>query len=231
MFRRMTVAAPFLIATALAVPGFAALVTASGAGPLPASAQDLTGVVGLSEIVGTLTDPLAVDMFAIRIFYPAGFSAFTVASSPFSIPDPELFLFDSRGNGVLMNDDVTFSDTQSCLPSLASTNSCPSPRDATLGPLTPGTYYLAITRSENLPLSNTGYIFSPVLSTDVVGPDITQGGGSSITSWDGGVNTSPNFDLNAFDILIQDTPEPAMRWITAFACAGLLSLRRKRLAD
>lgn len=230
MFRRLTVAAPFLIATALAVPGFAALVTASGAGPLPASAQDLTGVVGLSEIVGTLTDPLAVDMFAIHIFYPTGFSALTVAGSAFSIPDPELFVFDSGGNGVLMNDDVSFSDTQSCLPSLGSSNPCPSPRAATLGPVMPGTYYLAITRSENLPLSNTGYIFSPLLSTDVVGPDLTQGGGSPITGWDGGVNTSPNFDLNAFDILIQDTPEPAMAWITSFAFAGLLFLRRKRRA-
>jgi hypothetical protein len=225
VFRKMTVVAPFLLATALAVPGFATLVAASGAGPLPASAQDLTGI-GVTEIVGTLSDPLAVDMFAINILYPTGFSAYTVGSNPFSIPDPELFLFDASGLGVLMNDDVTFSDTQACLPSLASTNPCPNLRDVALGPLAAGTYYLAITRSENMPLSNSGYIFSPVLSTDVVGPDPTQGGGNPIVGWDGGVFTSPNYDLNAFDIVIQDTPEPALGWITACACAAFLLVGR-----
>lgn len=226
MFRKITVVAPFLLCTALAVPGFATIVTASGAGPLPASAQDLTGIPGVTGIVGTLSDPFAVDMFAINIFYPTGFSAISVASSPFSIPDPELFLFNASGLGVLMNDDVTFSDTQACLPSLDSTNPCPSPRDPTLGPLMAGTYYLAITRSENMPLSNSGYIFSPVLSTDVVGPDPTMGGSDPIIGWDGGVFTSPNYDLNAFDIVIQDTPEPSLGWITACACAAFLLLRR-----
>lgn len=228
MFRKMSVVAPFLLGTVLAVPGVASLVTASGAGPLPGTAQDLTGVPGLTEIVGTLSDPLAVDMFAINILHPTGFSAYTVASSPFSVPDPELFLFDASGRGVMMNDDVTFSDTQSCLPSLDATNPCPNPRDFALGPLTPGTYYLGITRSANLPLSSSGYIFSPVQSTDVVGPDLTQGGGDPITGWDGGVFTSPNYDLNAFDILIQDTPEPATRWIVAFAGAAFLLFRRVR---
>lgn len=228
MFQRLRVVGPLLLTTVFALPSFASLVTASGAGPLPASAQDLTGI-GVTEIVGTLSDPLAVDMFALHIWSPTGFSAYTVASSPFSIPDPELFLFDAAGNGVMMNDDVTFSDTQACLPSLDSTNPCPNPRDSTLGPLTAGTYYLAITRSQNMPLSSSGYIFSPVLSTDVVGPDLTQGGGNPITGWDGGVFTAPNYDLNAFDILIQDTPEPATAWIVAWA-TFLVVIRTRRTA-
>jgi len=72
-------------------------------------------------------------------------------------------------------------------------------------------YYLAITRSANGPTSVGGEIFSSVLSTDVVGPDPTMGGGSPITGWDGNVYASSDFDLTAYDITLTGTsiPEPA----------------------
>jgi hypothetical protein len=170
-------------------------------------------------------------MFKINIVYPSEFAAFTVNTGAFGVPDPELFLFDSNGLGVLANDDTTPSNTQSCLPApTPQVNPCPLLR-GNLGPVTSGIYYLAITRSANSPLSNSGFIFSPTLSTDVVGPDLTMGGGGPITGWDGGVNSSPNFDLINFDIAIVDSPEPDMGVLTV--CAGLafvlLFSRKSRL--
>ena len=210
-----------------AAPGFASLVVASGAGPLPGSAQDLTAYDGVTEVVGTLDFPLGVDMFKINISAPANFFAYTIFTGAFGVPDPELFLFDANGLGVLMNDDVTGGDTQSCLPSMGSLNACPANR-GNLGPLSMGIYYLAITRSANSPLSNSGYIFSPLLSTDVVGPDLTSGGGDPIVGWDNGVNTSPNFDLTQFDLVISDTPEPVTSSLIAGAGLALLLYRKRR---
>ena len=215
-----------IMITALMAPLFADTVHATGAGPLPASAQDLSGDNSLSEIVGTLDFPDGVNVFKIDIVYPLGFSAFTVPL-PFGVADPELFLFDANALGVYSNDDATPIDLQSCLPSALSSNPCPSPRDG-VGPTTAGIYYLAITRSENEPLSSAGYIFTPVLSTDVVGPDLTMGGGSPITGWDGGVNTSPDFDLINYDIMVQDVPEPPLVLLTAFGLAGIVAGSRKR---
>ncbi len=139
-----------------------------------------------------------------------------------------MFLFNASGLGVYENDDISGSDTQACLPSAYSViNPCPSSRGA-LGPLTAGIYYLAITRSENSPLSSSGYIFSPILSTDVVGPDLTMGGGDPVIGWDGGVDTSPDFDLIYYDIQISDTPEPAT-WPLTVAVFGALVLFRGKL--
>ena len=149
------------------VPAFADTVAATGAGSLPTSAQDLSSDLSLTGITGTLDFPLGVSMFKIDIMNPLDFSAQTVAVA-FGVPDTELFLFDSSGLGVYENDDASGSNTLSCLPSADSGNPCSSARNG-LGPLTAG-IYLAITRSANLPMSSSGYIFSfPTFSTDVVG--------------------------------------------------------------
>lgn len=217
----------------LALPAFANVVTATGngSGTLPAFAQDLTAIPDLTEIVGTLdflsgNFPNGVDIFAINIPNPHNFAAYTVDAGAFGIPDPELFLFDSTGLGVLTNDDISGGNTQACLPSLIAANPCPAPRPPGLGPLTPGVYYLAITRSANNPLSNSGYMFSPLLSTDVVGPDPTSGGLDPIVGWDNGVASSPDFDLVNYDIVLQFTPEPAVGLFTA-AGLGILIFRRR----
>jgi MYXO-CTERM domain-containing protein len=222
--------AVLLLGLTLATPGFADLVTASGAGSLPSTAENLSGDLSLSEIQGTLAFPDGVDMFEIDIVNPLDFSAYTVDTGAFGVPDPELFLFDSNGVGVYENDDASASNTQACLPSADSSNPCASSRNGA-GPTAAGIYYLAITRSANSPLSDLGYIFSPLLSTDVVGPDPTQGGADPIIGWDNGVFTSPNFDLVNFDIVIQDTPastpEPAA-WTLAVLFAAFLLVRRYR---
>jgi PEP-CTERM motif len=215
------------LGTILTLPSFADTIVASSAGPLPGSAQDLSGDLSpFTQIDGTLDYPYGVNVFKIDILNPLNFSAYTVPDGAYGIPDPELFLFNASGLGVYENDDTTPSNLQACLPSLDSPNPCPSSRGG-LGPLTAGIYYLAITRSLNSPMSSSGYIFSPLNPTDVVGPDPTMGGGDPITSWDNGVFTGPDFDLINYDIQINDAPEPATWPLLAAGLVALVLFRRK----
>jgi hypothetical protein len=214
-----------LLGLAWSLPAAANTVLAASAGSLPATAQDLTAEIAPTEIDGTLDFPDGVAMFKLYIPNPLGFAAFTVNTGAFGVPDPELFLFDQNGLGVYENDD-NGGDTQACLPSSDSHNPCASSSGG-LGPLTAGFYYLAITRAENSPLSASGYIFSPLLSSDVVGPDPTQGGGDPIESWDGMVDAAPDFDLINYQIEIADTPEPATWPLTAGVFGALVLYRRK----
>jgi hypothetical protein len=233
MFRKLLLPAVSLLVLICAAPAHATTITASGAGPLPGSAEDLTTVVNLSEIVGALDFPLGVDMFAIDITDAADFSAITNPAGPFGVPDTELFLFNSGGFGVYGNDDISGSDVLSCLPSADVSNPCLSTRPAGVGPTTDGVYYLAITRSANDPISVGGDIFTEILSTDVTGPDPTMGGPDPITGWDNNVFTSPNFDQVNYDIVltgtgpIGTTPEPAT-WALLLTTLLLISLRRTR---
>jgi hypothetical protein len=222
---------PFLALLTI-VPLDAGLITASGAGPLPASAQDLTGLFP-TEIVGTLPDTTDVSMFKIDIFNFQLFSAMTIGG-PFGIPDTELFLFDSTGHGVYANDDMGGPDsiamTLSCLPS-AINNPCAEPFQPGVGPTSNGVYYLAITRSANLPLdASFNDIFLPFINIgDVVGPDLGGGGVNPVAGWDGGAFSSPDFDQINYDIVLTGTtaPEPATWSMMGIAALGVLLLRRK----
>jgi hypothetical protein len=204
------------------------IVVASGAGELPGSAEDLTGTP-VSEIQGSLSnsDPNDVSMFALDIVNPGDFSALTVNAGPFGIADTELFLFNSSGDGVYFNDDISGSNTLSCLPSADAFNPCPTGSGG-LGPLSAGTYYLAITRSANGALDGlSNEIFTNVLSTDVVGPNSGVG---AIAAWDGNAFTNPNSDMINYDIVLTgtstSTPEPATGLLLSGALIGLAALRR-----
>jgi hypothetical protein len=211
----------------------AGLIVASGAGSLPSTAQDLTGTY-VTEIQGTLSgaDSSDVNVFALDILDAGEFSAITVDAGPFGVPDTELFLFDSAGNGVYFNDDIDGSNTLSCLPSSDPlTNPCPATSGG-LGPLTPGEYYLAITRSFNGPLDALfNEIFTNSSSTDVVGPNPGVG---PVAGWDLNGVASPNFDLVNYDILLTGTtPEPAtwsMFGLAGVAMAAFGLYRRRRTA-
>jgi hypothetical protein len=64
-------------------------------------------------------------------------------------------------------------------------------------------------------------------STDVVGPDPTQGGNNPIADWDGGAFASPNQDDVGYDIILTGTtPEPATWIMTGVAGLFLVLLRR-----
>ncbi len=214
----------------VAMPVHADTVNVVGAGALPSTAADLTGT-NVTEITGSIpvtSDPLSgVEMFKLNISDYLDFSAITIGSV-FGIPDTELLLFDSNGLGVYANDDIDGGNTLSCLPSADGSNPCPSSRPAGVGPTSNGTYYLAITRSSNLPLSMSGEIFTILNFTDVVGPDFTMGGNDPITGWDGGAFTSSDTDLVNFDIKLTGVPEPGVLGLLALGLAGV-ALRKKQL--
>jgi len=201
------------------------------AGPLPSSALNLSGQLP-DTVYGNLGPDLnAVNVFAISIFQPLNFSAFTFPVAH-GAQDTELFLFNSSGRAVYENDDISASDTLSCLPSLSGTNPCPSSRGG-LAPIASGLYYLAITRSQQLPWDSAqNYLFTvPVDSTSLGGPNLAAGGANPIARWDGGAFTDPNFDNSFYGIaLTGTTPEPGtMLMLSVAGALGLLL--RKRLSS
>jgi hypothetical protein len=224
----------FFVAVVAILPVHATLITESGAGALIGTAQDLTGTTP-TEIVGTLpnvTDALLdVNLFKFNIDDFLDFSVVSL-SVPHGVSDTELFLFDSTGHGVYANDDmgggdpVTFS--LACLPS-ALNNPCLSALPSGIGPTSNGVYYLAITRSSDMPLSDLGEIFTLINSTDVVGPDLTMGGADSLAGWDGGGFTDPNSDAINYDIVLTGTtvPEPASWSMVSIAGLCLVLMRVK----
>ena len=175
--KMMTFMASVFMASLAIAPAHAGLIVASGAGALIGTEQDLTGTTP-TEIIGTLpnvTDALLdVNLFKFNI---DNFLTFSVMSLPVlhGVSDTELFLFDSTGHGVYANDDMGGGDpttfSLACLPS-AMSNPCPSALPSGVGPMSNGVYYLAITRSSDMPLSDLGEIFTLISSTDVVGPDL-----------------------------------------------------------
>jgi len=213
---------------ALVSPCFGDLVIASGAGSTLTTAEDLTGD-NVSEIQGALsqTDPNDASIFKIVITDATDFSAMTIDTDPFDIPDTVLSLFDSSGVGVYLNDDISPSDTFSCLPSAGSSNPCPTGSGGA-GPVSDGVYYLAISRGANYPVDSlSNEIFNPLLSTDVVGPSSTN----PVAGWDGGTFTAPDYDLAKYDIVLTGvaTPEPAA-WPVLLGALLLGVLARRKLA-
>ena len=222
---------------ALAVLSFgvalADTVTASNAGPLPASAEDLSTDGSLGAIVGSLYTgynnsafPNFESVFKIDILNYRDFSAKTVAV-PFGAPDTDLFLFDATGHGVYANDDASSVNTLSCLPAATGVNPCSSSRNGT-GPTSNGIYYLAIANSADYPISSSGEIFNIVNTTDVVGPALGLGGAGAFIGWDNGAFTTPDFDLVHYDIVLTGTtPEPATWLLIALPLSALFLIRKR----
>jgi PEP-CTERM motif len=234
MVRKLGLCVVASLLLSVAMPAHADTVNVVGAGALPGAAADLTGT-SVTEITGMIPDTpdplLGVEMFKLNISDYLDFSAITNGLA-FGIPDTELFLFDSSGLGVYGNDDIDAGNTLSCLPSADSGNPCSSARPSGVGPTSDGTYYLAITRSSNLPLSVSGDIFTILNFTDIVGPDLTMGGNDPITGWDGGAFTSPDTDLVNFDITLTGAsaavPEPGVLGLLALVLF-CVALRKRQL--
>lgn len=234
----MSFMASVFLACVAVTPVRADLITASGAGALIGTAQDLTGTTP-TEIVGTLpnvTDALLdVNLFKFNI---EDFLDFSAISLPVlhGVSDTELFLFDSTGHGIYANDDMGGGDpttfSLACLPS-ALNNPCPTALPPGVGPESNGVYYLAITRSSDMPLSDLGEIFTLISSTDVVGPDLTMGGADPLTGWDGGGFTDANSDSVNYDIVLTGTtpvPEPAAWSMVSIVGLGLVLMALKKSA-
>ena len=150
-----------------------------------------------------------VDIYRIRIGKPAKFYATTGdGSDAFLLADPVLYLFDSAGMAVVMNDDADGS--QSMIMGLP----------AGFGV---GYYFLGIS-------------FAGVEPTDGVDPLFDAFGDGSVLSanalggWQGDPLT-PNFDIPGwYAIDLVGVPEPGSLGLLALGLLGAAATRRKRTA-
>lgn len=204
-------------------------IEAGDAGPVPGSAQAVTGGGGpVNKITGELHGPSSMpdrglgdyqDMYRIYINEPLMFRATTLplfgGAANF---DPSLWLFADDGRGLLGNLDAGPGEPHAFMLNEAN--------DATgSGVFAPGFYYLAITGSGSVPTSNPGGldIFQFGLPGEVSGPD-GPGGMNSITGWSG-----PG-DWGVYEIALEGviTIVPAPGALGLLGSLGLVALRRRR---
>jgi len=193
------------------------------AGSLIGDAQDTTSISQLNTIAGTLGGIDQEDVYLLNvrdsddIASPVNFGLNFDGPADFN---PALWLFDSQGFGVLGNDDDPI------LGGFGARLITPSTDGVTLM-LSPGTYYLAITESGNVPLSfrqglfssKGGFeeIFSFVNSTEVSGPD-GIGADNPLAGWSGGAGSDGNYGIFI-------TPAPSSVALLAF---GSMTMSRRR---
>ncbi|MFK7760272.1 MAG: DVUA0089 family protein [Phycisphaerales bacterium] len=196
------------------------------AGSTLGAAQDITPVGVINSIAGTLGGQDTEDVYKLVILNgddiasPVDFG-FTNNGGPQDF-NPSLWLFDSEGFGVLGNDDDPIlggPDARLLTPST----------DGVTLLLPPGTYFIAITESGNVPLSfrenpllGEGGSFEEIFSfesvTEVSGPD-GLGADNPLAAWTGGAGSE-----GGYGIVITPTPSSAF----ALALAGLGMSRRRR---
>lgn len=181
------------------------------AGQLPGTAQSTVGnpLNTITGAIGTLGD---VDMFAIFIDGSVPFFATTVGSA---LLDPQLFLFDSSGMGVIGTDDpFDLTTLQATLTDTA---------------LPAGIYYLAINSFNDQPTSVSGLIFPG--SNGVVGPT-GPGGGDPITGWSGGGLYSGTYSITLRGVQGGSTtspiPEPMSMLLLGSALTGICIAGRRK---
>jgi hypothetical protein len=207
---------------ALAFPAVASAATWSevgDAGNLPATAQTPSGPGTLTSISGSISPNSDVDMFRIFINGGVPFFATTVGTAG-TLVDTQLFLFNSSGIGVVMNDDADNTTFRSTIPDTS---------------LSSGLYYLAISGWDIDPQSIGGDIFfedtDPNETHDpgVYGPT-GPGGAFPVSGWPG----EPDFEGSTYTIALRGAsavPEPtSMALLATGALPFLRRLRRRRMA-
>jgi hypothetical protein len=156
-----------------AAPGAFAASETGDAGDLPASAQDL-GDGAVATVVGSFSGASDSDVYRICLTDGVSFSASTVGATAL---DSQMFLFDSEGFGVYMNDDAS------------GTRGSRLPANHRFSPTTGGEYFLAISQYNRDPQSLMGEIFQDNYSRffypdGVLNPN-GFGGAEPIVSWNG----------------------------------------------
>lgn len=191
------------------------------AGSSIGGAQDTTSAGRLTSLAGTLGGEDQEDVYRLTV----------QGNGDFSMPvsfgfmggmdfNPSLWLFDSEGYGVLGNDDDPLTGGPGARLMAPST-------DGVTLMLAPGTYYIAVTESGNVPLSFTlgtegkgslQEIFSFVDQFEISGAD-GAGANDPLAAWSGGAGGS-----GSYGIIITPTPSS----LAMFAVAGVMGCRRRR---
>jgi hypothetical protein len=171
--------------------------------------QPVTSISG--SLFGSENGPFAfdlVDIYRISVGAPTFLSITTApGNAADSINDPVLYLFDSAGMALVMNDDDGINGTQS-----------------TIGPLSPiylpGNYYIAVTFSGAEPLSAAGAsLFDAFGSFLAISTD-------PLASWTGGPLTT-NFDVpGVYELALTTIPVPSGLLLLVPGLLGLGAVRR-----
>lgn len=197
----------------LSAPAGATFIEGVDAGDSTATAASVSGA---NRIEGQLNaNPFGpddfdlVDLFRIKIGKPSKFMASTGdGSDAFLLADPVLYLFDSSGMAVAMNDDADGS--QSMLMGLP----------AGFGS---GFYFLGIAFAGVEPTDGTDPLFDVFGSGDVLSMNALGG-------WQGEPLT-PNFDIPGYYAIdLMGVPEPGSLVLLAMGLLGAAATRRKRIA-
>jgi hypothetical protein len=205
-------------------PAAASFIEIGDAGNLTGTANMTDGAGPLANILGNLSAPdprddaFDIDMFGIFISDPAAFSASTVAAPGFYVDDPQLFLFNSGGVGVFMNDDDPsgMNGSQSALGGLP------------FGFLS-GLYFLAIGWWDNEPLSSGGDLIFDALTSLAVSSDPVADWNSNVLQ----ILDSPTaYEINLTGALpstaVAEPAEPVFTTILALCVAALFAQLRAR---
>lgn len=185
------------------------------AGQLLSTAQVPTafspGAIGFID--GVLSNDNDVDMY--KIYHTGGsFSASTSNLSGGGDPNKQLFLFNASGFGVAANDTALSNDASLSISSLAA-----------------GEYYLAISSSDNNPVSSTGSIFSfPFLGVGSDNPPPSgPGAGNPLIGWGtGSSNGNYRINLGSSVEYASVVPEPGSLALLGLGAAGLVGFRLRR---
>ncbi|MFZ2872990.1 MAG: DVUA0089 family protein [Phycisphaerales bacterium] len=167
-------------ATGSAATAGIAINSADAVGDLPGTAMVMSGDGSpLASISGDLGANCAagndVDMYLITICDPANFSATTFGGTSF---DSTLFLFDTNGVGLVVNDDVPVG-----FPGDTTLQSYIG--NALVGALPAGNYYLAVSGYDNDPQDEGGQALWLDTPYDTERAPDGPGAASAVSSWTG----------------------------------------------
>jgi hypothetical protein len=192
------------------------------AGGLPGGANITQGNGGpLTDIIGAVTNQASgADMYEIMITDPTTFSATITGNGNNPIVNSALYLFDSAGDGLFGNDNISGGNSLSAIP-VGTTNL-----------LAPGLYFILFTPSGNLPAHGATDLFGDLTNTTTVQAALSA---LKINGYNtSGTTPSPADSGKGYDIVLTgasfaETPEPAT---IALIGGGLLALgfwKRNRL--
>ena len=184
------------------------------AGGLPGGANITAGSGGpLTDIIGGLNNQTSgADMYEIMIASPTAFSATVTGNGNNPIVNSALYLFDSAGDGLFGNDNISGGNSLSAIP-VGTTNL-----------LSPGLYFILITTSGNLPAHGATNLFGDLTNLTTVQAALSA---LKVNGYNtSGTTPNPADSGKGYDIVLTgasfaETPEPAT---VALIGSGLLLL-------